>query len=178
MLKLASSVFLLCLHYKNRDLREPQHWHTHPWATHQWVCWRKQSCRVSAMFLSGLSDSQSRCKQTWGLLSIAACELRISMSSERKFGSSSRKEKKKKCVEEGFYTNIQKVVRRVIEKWRRCESISWCVCLSILFGLVLNISSSLYFFFWEPSASSHSHESSSILPSDGVTKSFLAINHH
>jgi len=46
------------------------------------------------MFVSGLSDSQSRRKQTGGLLSIAECELRISMCSERKFGSSSKKKKK------------------------------------------------------------------------------------
>lgn len=167
MLELASSVFLLCLHYKNKDLREAQQWHTHPWATHQWVCWREQSCCVSAMFSSGLSDSQSRCKQTWGLLSIAACELRISMSSERKFGSSSRKKKKK--VGKGFYTNIQKVTRRVIVKCRQSQSISWFVFSSISFVLVFNNSNSLYCFTWEPRAPSHFHESSSILPSHGVT---------
>lgn len=33
-------------------------------------------------------------------------------------------------------------------------------------------------FSWEPNASSHFHESSSVLPSHGVTQSLLAIKHH
>lgn len=63
-------------------------------------------------------------------------------------------------------------------KSRQRESISQCVFSSILFGLVFNISSSLHCFSQEPSASSHFHESSCILPSRGVTPLLLAIHHH
>lgn len=163
---------------KHKDLREAQQWHTQPWATHQWVCWREQSCRVCATFLSGLSESQSRCKQTWGLLSIVECELRISMSLKESLRA--LPENKKVGKEAAFYTCSKKVDRTVTVKWGQCESISWCMFPSVLFSLVFNILSSLLRFTQEPTAPCHCHESSPrysawIFPFFSATPLFLAI---